>query len=148
MDQYSRWHLPELVRAVGEAGVALIEESFPGQEIETSKARETALRSHGAGAGCAACHSQGTGRKGGCRRTGDNGSRGKLHDGLRGQGDGPLDPHVLEFPMFEWLWPKATCRALARAWHLPWLTGTAESMGRHFENSTSLGLEAQGLASH
>jgi hypothetical protein len=34
MDQFSRWHLQELVTAVGAAGVALIEEAFPGQEAE------------------------------------------------------------------------------------------------------------------
>jgi hypothetical protein len=44
MDQYSRWHLQELVTAVGTAGVALIDAAFPGQEAETIKARETALR--------------------------------------------------------------------------------------------------------
>ena len=44
MDQYSRWHLPELVTAVGAAGVALIDAAFPGQEAEAIKERETALR--------------------------------------------------------------------------------------------------------
>jgi ribonuclease HI len=44
MDQYSRWHLPELVNAVGAAGVALIDAAFPGQAPEAMKARETALR--------------------------------------------------------------------------------------------------------
>ena len=44
MDQYSRWHLQELVRAVGTTGVALIDEAFRGQEAEVLKARETALR--------------------------------------------------------------------------------------------------------
>ena len=44
MDRYSRWHLPELVVAVGAAGVALVEAAFPGQADEAIKARETALR--------------------------------------------------------------------------------------------------------
>lgn len=44
MDQYSRWHLPELVSLIGTAGVALIDAAFPGQEAEAIKARETALR--------------------------------------------------------------------------------------------------------
>jgi hypothetical protein len=44
MDQYSRWHLQELIKVVGTAGVALIEAAFPGQEAEAIKARETALR--------------------------------------------------------------------------------------------------------
>jgi ribonuclease HI len=44
MDQYSRWRLQELVTAVGAAGVALIDDAFPGQEAEAIKARVTALR--------------------------------------------------------------------------------------------------------
>ncbi len=43
-DQYSRWHLQELVPAVGAAGVALSDTAFPGQDAEAIKARETALR--------------------------------------------------------------------------------------------------------
>ena len=34
---------------------------------------------------------------------------------------------------FERLWPKATCTALARAYHLPQLMGTAEGMGWQFQ---------------
>ena len=48
MDQYSRWQQQELVSAVGAAGVALIDDAFPGQEDGAIKTRETALRSHGA----------------------------------------------------------------------------------------------------
>ncbi len=44
MDQYSRWHLPESVQAVGAAGASLIDAAFPGQEAEAIKAWETALR--------------------------------------------------------------------------------------------------------
>ena len=44
MDQYSRWHLQQLVPAVGAGGVALIDAAFPGQAAEAIKAREMALR--------------------------------------------------------------------------------------------------------
>jgi ribonuclease HI len=44
MDQYSRWHLPELVTAVGASGLALIDAAFPGQDAEAIKTREAALR--------------------------------------------------------------------------------------------------------
>lgn len=44
MDRYSRWHLQELVGAVGVAGVALVAVAFPGETEEAIKAREAALR--------------------------------------------------------------------------------------------------------
>ena len=44
MDQYSRWHLQELVTAVGASGVALIDAAFPGQAAEAIPQIETALR--------------------------------------------------------------------------------------------------------
>lgn len=43
-DQYSRWHLQEMVVAVGAAGLALVEAAFPEEVEEAIKARETALR--------------------------------------------------------------------------------------------------------
>jgi hypothetical protein len=44
MDRYSRWHLQDLVVAVGAAGAALVEAAFPGEAAEAVKAREVALR--------------------------------------------------------------------------------------------------------
>jgi hypothetical protein len=44
LDRYSRWHLQDLVVAVGAAGVAVVEAAFPGEAEEAIKAREVALR--------------------------------------------------------------------------------------------------------
>ncbi len=43
-DQYSRWHLQDLVIAVGAAGVAQVEAAFPGETEEVIKPREAVLR--------------------------------------------------------------------------------------------------------
>lgn len=54
-------HLPELVVAVGAAGVALVEAAFPGEAEEARKCAGVALRGIHARAGGTARHSQGAG---------------------------------------------------------------------------------------
>jgi hypothetical protein len=58
LDRYSRWHLQDLVVAVGAAGVAVVEAAFPGE------AEEVALRGTRAGASRTIGHSQGAGGSG------------------------------------------------------------------------------------
>lgn len=58
---YSRWHLQELVTAVGAAGVALIDAAFPWQDSGGAQSAGDSAAVDGAGFSSAAGHSQGPG---------------------------------------------------------------------------------------